>query len=511
MEDIIKLIEITKKKGQRSIQLVNQNFRKKEVSKDNILFESILSGKYLTDEDAAKGMFKTDPGNRNYRNTKGKLKQKLLNHLYFLDYEKDIYSAYQKNEYECWHALHQCRILIEEGANDIALKKLPQLIKTAKDFEFVNISLEALILLRNEYAKLGKSTPFHETNKELKHVKLFKEAILECEELYYQTLVYINKSVSSQNKVLNKIPQVITKIEKRGKEFSSNYLEVLAKKLQLTFNNITLRFRENIALCDQLEKKYLNKDNSEILVDLDKLNLGFNKLLAYFNLKDIENGSRYAEKNLKIIKNGSDEWFEFIEYYFLLMMNGEKFEKAEEIFRMVRTNKNFNQLPDEIAQRWHIYRAYLIFVNDSKLLKWGFDIDEFIENLPDYPKNLQGYSIATLIIQYLNLLREGRVNDVRDRVEELQQYSSIHLDKRHNYRNSIFIRMLGIVTEKEFNYELIEEKGTTYLKKLLKFNIPFDLKNEIEIIPYEKLWSYILNILKTNKLYIHYRFYNPVE
>lgn len=511
MEEIIKLIEITKKKGQRSIQLVNQNFRKKEVSKDNILFDAVSSGKYTTDEEAAKKMFKTDPGNRNFRNTKGKLKQKLLNHLYFLDYEKDSYTNYDRIEYESMHSLHQCRILIKEGASDIASKRLPQLVKTAKEFEFIDIAIDALVMLRNEHSKQGKHTPFQEISDELKHLRIFRDVIFDCDQLYNQALVNFNKSVSSQNKILDDVPKIIKEIQQKADEFSSNRLDVLAKKLQILFNNITHCFADNIQLTDDLENRYLKRDNKDISVDLDKRYLAFTKLYAYFNLRRFKDGIKYAEHRMKIFKNGSDYWFKFVEYYFLCVMHGEMFDKAEEVFRMVRTNKNYHQLEDAINQRWQIYRSYLIFFKDSKLLKWGFDIDQFVEEIPDYPKNIQGYNVAVLIMQFLYLLRDGRVNDVRHRSQELQKYSSVHLDKRHNYRNSIFIRMLSIIVDKEFNYELIEEKGETYLKKLIKFNIPFDLESEMEVLPYEKIWGYMLDILKTNKLYIHYRFYNPVE
>jgi hypothetical protein len=71
--------------------------------------------------------------------------------------------------------------------------------------------------------------------------------------------------------------------------------------------------------------------------------------------------------------------------------------------------------------------------------------------------------------------------------------------------------MLEIINEKDYNYKFISEKGSTYLKKLLVTQIPPDLDLEMEVIPYEKLWEYILNILKTNKQYIHYRFYNLHE
>ncbi|MFW5700072.1 MAG: hypothetical protein ACOCWM_00145, partial [Cyclobacteriaceae bacterium] len=258
-------------------------------------------------------------------------------------------------------------------------------------------------------------------------------------------------------------------------------------------------------------KKYLQKSLSKISVDLNKHELAFTKLYSIFQQKQFDKGIAYSEKSLKMFKSGSSEWFKFIEYFFLTCMHAKKFQKAASLFRLIRTNKNFNQLTDEISDRWQIYRAFLIFFYETKLLKWGFDLEEFLQIDPEYPKELQGYSISILIAQFMYLLRDGRVNEVKQKIDALEKYSSVHLDKRHNYRNSIFIRMLSIIVDKEFNYELIAEKGDTYLKKLLRFNIPFDLKNEIEVLPFEDIWQYALDVLKTNKYYIHYRFYSPAE
>jgi hypothetical protein len=508
MEDLLKLIEIAKKKGQRSIQLVNQNFRKKEISKDNLLYDGIISDKYTTDEMAAKDMFKADPGNRNYRNAKGKLKQKLLNHLYFLDYEKEIYTCYNKNEYECRHLLHQCQILINEGANDIAIKQLPYLIKTAEEFEFIDIQVEALSLLRNEHAILGKSTPFIEANTELIKVKKLQAAIHECEEMYYNTLVYLNKSVSAQNRILAKVPETISKIEEAAKKWKSSRLDILAHKLMIENNQLNWNFEDNIKICTKLEKKYLTKSNTEVLVDLDKRKIAFTKLFSFYCLNDAKNGNEYADKASKLFKNGSSDWFGFIEYHFLLMMKGQNYKKAGDLFRKVRTNKNFNILEESEKERWQIYRAFLVFVNDTKLLRWGFDLEDFLKITPQLPKDKQGYNISTLIIQFMFFLRSGDIEGVRKVVEDLQEYNSVHLDKRNNYRNSIFIRLLSIITEKEFNYEAIHEKGKTYYKKLVKTQIPGDLYEDMEVINYEIFWDTVLNILKTNKIYVHYRFYN---
>lgn len=508
MKDLRRLIKLIKKKGQRSIQLVNNNFRKNETSKDNLLYEGIINNRFTNDEDAAQTIFEADPGNRNYRNAKGKLRYKLLNHLYFLDYDKESYTQYQKSEYACLHTLHQCKILINENNADLAVKLLPQLIKTAEELEFVHIAVEALTMLRDQYAKKGKITPFNETNESLIKQRKFQQVFQDCRDLYNMTIVHINKSISAQNRVVDKVPEAIQSISKEAQKHKSKSLHVLAGKLELVYNSMQWNFDKNIKLCTELEKKYLSRGNDEVVVDLDRHEIAFTHLKSYLYKGEVKEGGQYAKNQIKLFKPSSRHWFRFAEYYFLLLMKGEQYEEAATLFRTVRTNKNYNALPESVRNRWYIYRAYLIFFNDSKILRWGYNIEEFISTKPAYPKEYAGLNVATLAIQFLFLLREGYIEEIKACVAEIQHYKSAHLDKRHNYRNSIFIRMLEIVVEKEFDVERIQEKGNNYYKKLLKHRIPSDINQDAEVIPYEKMWEHILNIIKSNKSYVHFRFYN---
>lgn len=165
-------------------------------------------------------------------------------------------------------------------------------------------------------------------------------------------------------------------------------------------------------------------------------------------------------------------------------------------------------MPEMDQERWYLHRAFLLYVNNSKLLRWGFDFDAFLNKTPGFPKEYWGYNVSTLVIQFMFLIKEGAIEELKHRVEHLQMYNSAHLDKRKNYRNSMFIRLLKMVVDKNFNYELVLEKSQNYYKKLSQTRIPGDLYEDLEIIPYEVLWRYILEILKSNKLYLHYRFYN---
>jgi len=511
MEELMQLIGIVKHKGQRSLQLVNQNFRKKEKSKDNILYNGLVNREYKNELEAARKLFKTDPGNRNFRNTKAKLKQKLLNNLFFLDYQKSEYTAYQSTYYDCLNQVHQIKILIMEGANCIAIRKIPSIVKTAIEFELFEIALESLTLIRNEYSRMGKCTPLNMSENDIREILPIKKIIDQCENIYYDTLVLMNKSISSCEKIIDDIPKSINKIEKLSREYKLHRLDILAQKLKIAYFTVQQNHSGILKVCSYLEKTYLYKDNSRIKVDLKYKEIAFIKLHALYVLNKYDEGIKYAFDTSAIFKSGYDDWFRFKEYQFLILMKAGKFHHATNVFRSVRVNKNYHKIADIDKERWTIYRVYLLFVNDSKLVKWGFDLDKYKEETPRFEKDYQGYNIATFIIQFLLYFREADAKNLKIKLNQLCQFSSVHLDKRHNYRNSIFIRMLEIIVEKNYDYKSVSEKGSNYLKKLKKTQIPPDWHLELEIIPYDKLWEYIINILKTNKYYLHYRFYNLHE
>lgn len=506
MDDLRQLIKIIKKKSQRSLQLVNFNFRKKETSKDNLLYKGIVNDSFLSDEEAARAIFKADSGNRNYRNAKGKLRAKLLNHLFFLDYEKRTYTLFERARYDSEKNLLQCRILIDEGASEIALRTLPSLLRTAKEFELYEIVVSGSRLLRDQYALSGKLTPFEEASTELQEYVEKLKAYEHCRNLFYQSLVHVNKSVSAQKRILDDIPQTITFIREEAKKHQSRAIEVIASKLEMILNEMEWRFSDNIRLCTLLEKQYLQGPNDQVEVNLSKKAIAFTKVYSYLNDHHTVEGVAYAKSALKLFRPSAFDWFTFAEYYFLLLMKEENYAESSSLFRKVRTNKNFGSLEKTMAQRWLIYRAYLIFFNDAKILRWGFNLDDFIRQPPQHEND--SFNIAAHIIQFMFLLREGYIDEVKDCIREISQYKSAHLDKRHNYRSSIFIRLLEIILEKEFDFERVSEKGNSYYKKLARNHIPNEIATEMEVIPYEKLWTHILSILRANKVYIHYRFYN---
>ena len=191
-----------------------------------------------------------------------------------------------------------------------------------------------------------------------------------------------------------------------------------------------------------------------------------------------------------------------------MAMNGKKFDLAGEYFRAVKIDKNFNLQEDLQKEKWYIFRAFLIYYNDEKLVKWGFNLNHFLNFSLDFPKEYQGYSIAVLVIRFLYFLRDGDLRGLNITLTELDKFNSSHLDKRSNYRNSVFIRLINLVPENDFSYDIVKEKGQVYLQKLKKTHIPQESFTDLEVYRYHYMWEEVLSILKTNKEYVHFKFYH---
>jgi hypothetical protein len=508
MDELLALTQILKHHSQRSLQLVNQNFRKNGKSRDNILFALIARGKVTTDEEAARILLSTNPGNRNYRNAKSRLRLKLMNHLFFLDLDKNCYTEFKKVYYDCILKLSQLKILAMEGKAWMAVKRIPALVKTAMDFELVEIALEGLLLLRNEYSLTGKYNIQNQLENQINGIKPFHRSINECEALYYDTLVVINKSQKSCGKIIDALPARIQHIQNASAQFNSARLDVLSKLLSLYSHRLHHRIEDILAVCNYLEMKYIPTGKKQILINIDPAIIATFKLDAFYRMNDEQLFDTYCLQKAGLFSPATPEWFTFMEYWFLLLMKAGRNDQAVEIFKKVKANRNYNSLEWNIRERWMIYRIYLCYVASCRTVKWGFNPEKFLSLKPDYPKQYSSYGFAILLAQLLFALKDGKIQLIMACLKEMQKYNSAHLDKRHNYRNSIFIRMLEIMVEMDFDHERIKEKDSMYCQKLKESYGFADPATEPEVIPYEKLWEHILAILSSDNHFLHFRFYH---
>ena len=120
-----------------------------------------------------------------------------------------------------------------------------------------------------------------------------------------------------------------------------------------------------------------------------------------------------------------------------------------------------------------------------------------MNEVPIFSKDKAGTNISILIAQAIILLVEKRYEEFSKRIKALETYRYRHLNKNDMLqRGKIFIKMLELIPRADFHRERVIWRSRDMLKQL---DIPpekVSIRNsDIEVIPYEHLWEYIVDLL----------------
>jgi hypothetical protein len=193
----------------------------------------------------------------------------------------------------------------------------------------------------------------------------------------------------------------------------------------------------------------------------------------------------YAQTFLPSVPN----WFVYTENYFLLALHARQYELAADLLARVNTNPARHKLTLRAEEKWHLYGAYLRLVYPSAA---GAE-----PGIPDTPellsgpltKDKQGFNVALLILHFLRDLRLADPALLASRIESLKQYAKRYLPDR---RTRLFIRLLALLPLHPGNAAACRKKGAKMFAQLLRIPSPGDAFAEIEIVPYEHLWEWVL-------------------
>src|SRR5262245_22169678 len=115
------MVTLVKKQRLTKLEIIDE---KQPLTKENLylrLYKGISDGTFETDEQAAASLYQTGPDDKKYLMLKSRLKERLINTLFFLNHHKIQDSAYQKAVYQCNRNYFCAKILITHGARTSAV------------------------------------------------------------------------------------------------------------------------------------------------------------------------------------------------------------------------------------------------------------------------------------------------------------------------------------------------------------------------------------------------------
>lgn len=492
MRDLIELVSLINKTKLKSNELMKTIIE--PGSKMEKLFDALLE-KTIKDDDDVKALFEDD-GQVNISSLKNKLKERLLDAIFLLDFKEANYSNRQKAFFECYKKWSAAMTLLIRNAKIIGIDQLKNLLQRTKHFEFTELTLDILRVLRLQYSTVDGDIEKYEDAK-VQYDKYEKIWQMESKaELYYSELMaqYTN-SKSTKTEVTKQAHEYYNELKGFMDECPSFKLHLFGRMVHLLIYNSANDYVNTARLCEDAIAFF---DQKEYDSGLPLQVFYYNLVVCYLQLGEFEKGQQVIHRCEYYFEEGSFNWFKLQELFFLLAMRTGHYEDAYHLYEKVTNYSNFKDRQPQIVEMWSIFQAYVFY-----LIKIGaipeavlserskrFKMSKFISEIRLFEKDKAGMNISVLIVKFLYAIAERDYAKSVDRIDALDKYCSRHLNDPHTKRSNVFIRMLLQIPVANFHREATARKAERYLKTLTsETTSSASQSHEIEIIPYETLWE----------------------
>jgi hypothetical protein len=472
-------------------------------SKLRALWEGIAKGRFSTDEAAAKALYDGAFEGSKYRKLKSDLREKLIAAVLEIDGHQKNYSDYQKAYYECHRQWAVVRILTGQNANAAALSLASRLLRQAEKYDFTLLAMDISSYLRTQYGlRESNDRRFREMHEVFERYRQIYSAESHAEALYTTLIVRYVNNRSAQPEVSRLASEYWAEVSPLLAQYATYKLQMYGYMIGLIRFTATHDYTNALQVCNEAIHFFKSRAY-EPRVPLQIFY--YQRLICNVELRQFEEGEVSAEYCLRVMQEGTFNWFKYKELYLKLSLQTQRYVRAAELLIEVLNHSRFEFLPDNVKEIWRIYEAFVHYLvlagkidsigNDQK-----FKLAKFINETPIFSKDKSGINIAIIVIKFLLLLEEHKYSQILNEVEATEQYCYRHLRGPEVRRSYYFLKMLLYIPTSGFDPILSASRAARYLEKLKEtsFNA-VDQSHETEVIPYELLWEMALESLLATK------------
>ena len=425
-----------------------------------------------------------------------RVRGKLLNQLYFLDHSDSRHNVSRRYQMECLDLLHKSNILFAEGEYILTERLLQRCLRQAQTGDFTHHVVECAHLLCALYAQQRQGPRYQKMAKLLLKAQQLVALEDAAQQLYTETQLALSGSVAARRAMLAVLPARIEQLEGLNRRANSFTTYNVVYRARLAYEELQGNFQEMIRVTAAATRRFragkLNARRFDIRFNY------FVSIYAYLRSRQPVQGLRLAEEYNRDFHPSSSNWFYFQEHHVLLALHAEQYERAQQLMVTITKNPAYASQREAAIQRWDLYRAYVEFVLPPQRATTARQrqMAQWVLQLPEYSRDKRGHNVAILVLQLLYFLRERSLEAVLLRLERLRKYQQRHLYEANTLRSRLFLRLLQVIVEKNFDANKAAERGKALLQQLRDTPPPGEAFAEVEIIPYEHLWNLVLGLLR---------------
>jgi hypothetical protein len=467
-------------------------------SKMSQLFHLAQQKQAATDEEAATALYGSPKAVAKLHSLKNNLKERLLDVVFLLDYNEPGYTDRQKAHFECNKKWATAMTLLAKNVKHTAIEQLEQVLRHTRHFEFTELSMNALYYLRLHYGTVAGDPKKYEFYRDLyRQYQSIWMMENEVEELYTQLISRYIAGRAPQEEAADQGEAYYLQIAPYLDQCSSFRLHLSGRLLQLQACNSRGDHAKMADLCEDALRFFKAKPYES---NLPLQVFYYQLVVSCVHLRDFGRGQDIIRRYHTIYEEGSFNWFKVQELYFLLALHTQHYDDAFDTCEKILQHADLEKQPAQIREMWKIYEAYTHLLvrarRVDRLPTRRFKPGKFLNQTPVYAKDKRGMNIPILIAQILFGIADQNYDTCIERVEAIGKYTARYLKKQDNFRSNCFLKMLLQLPEAAFHREAANRKAERYLLQLRE--VPIEIANqshEIEIIPYEDLWSIVLDLL----------------
>jgi cytochrome b involved in lipid metabolism len=493
MKELRKIAELISRRGIKNIPLLNLKRDLEQPGLENQLFYNIQDGQYKDDQEASMNIYNADAADHRYKMLKSRVRQKILNHLFFLDQEDPNLENELVLREDCLRILYLGNLLVLEKDFEIAEKLLNRCYNLAIEAEYTEIVINSLELLKIIYTENSRPLLLQKNIDEIENKRKLLVIEKQAENLYLKNLVILKKTYNARQKYMDEVVKDLNEIEKIYKTTSSSNVYNFHYDLFIKYHLIHGDYQKVIEFVglyeNAFETKKLNNRRFEPVANRYYL------LYALFKNGDYDKAHEQAEE---LIKNQDNDrfWLKINEVYFLTLMHLGHFTKALQVVRSVFTSKYFNQLREEEIKRWSVYSGYLIIAGIENINIKGLLIDQVLETIPDRNGSDHQMNLSVLILHLGLVVKEGKIDAVKELIREISYYIYKHPVAAYSPRSRMFLKLVNVILKCDMEARICKKKGR-YLYQQLKHTDQYgDAYSDLEILPYDVIWEKLMESIE---------------
>ncbi len=429
VKELIEIVKIVNAKRQKRLEGIPEDLQEGGDTMMHSFYEGIKEHKYASDEDAAYDLYNSDASEKKYQMLKSRLKEKLLETVLLLEKKQPWVSPYEENYYQLKRDLEVGRTLIEKKAEKSGVKILDKVLDYALRYKISEFILEAGKILMQMSSKARTKLKYSEYVEIVrKEIHIYNAEIV-ANELYCDLYRKVDKTVHPEAFVI-RTEKSVKKLDSLMLGADSHMLKIRYYQIQLYLHQIKYDYENVLRICNEIQKYY--KDNPDMYSHEVFIEFAQAKLDAFRRVGSIDENIKLADDVIEMFPEGSDFWFAVLQNFFVLLIHGEEYKRAEMVITEVMNNVNFKNMSEQVFDNWRLYAGAIYVLTAmgrlrskrmvSKPFKKKFEILEILDNMPNYEKDRLEFNTSFLVIQFMHFFANNEFRRILDLEGEIAFY-----------------------------------------------------------------------------------------